>query len=188
MKNVYRLTIILAFLICLSTFASAQQRTSPTRAYSAVKTQQKQQLYIAAKTNKRQIALLLPAVQAYVPPMTYRGPSLQKIVQAYNNQCNLLLRSKGRISNDQYANLETNFARLEKDLDRLIAHQNRSRSRASATQFAGNGIGLQGSRFSECFKDCHNSYPGTGGGNGANRFACKLGCFVEAGGGGNGGN
>ena len=188
MKNVYRLTSILALLMCLSNFAIAQQRTSPTRTYSATTTQQKQRLYVAAKTNKQEIALLLPAVQVYVAPTTYQGPSLQKIVQAYNNQCNFLIRSKGAISNDQYANMETNFAKLEKDLDRLIAHQGRSRSRAVGTQFASNSTDQLGSRFSECFKDCHNSFPGTGGGAGANRFACKLGCFVEASGGANGGN
>lgn len=29
-----------------------------------------------------------------------------------------------------------------------------------------------------CMKECADSFPGTGGGNGANRIACKLSCLV----------
>lgn len=177
MKLISRLSILFAFVFCLSTFANAQRNT-PVRSFANTPTaQQKQDLYLAAKDGKGQVTPLLPAVQKVRESARYNGPSLQKIVNAYQNQCDLLLRNKGQMSNDQYANLETNFNRLEKDLDNYIAQYNRSRAGSLS---AGS---QSGSDFSDCFKDCHNNFPGTGGGMGANRFACKLGCFVEAAGG-----
>lgn len=187
MKNLIRLTSVLAFLICLSTFATAQRTNStqslnPSRTYSVATPQQKQDLYMAARMGRQDVGLLLPAVQKVREAARYNGPSLQKIVGAYNNQCNILIRSKGRMSNDQYASMEAKFAKLEKDLDRYIA-QNSPRQPASRKFASNSGGGNEGSEFSECFKDCHNSFPGIGGGAGANRFACKFGCFVEATGG-----
>ncbi|GAB5553924.1 MAG: hypothetical protein Sapg2KO_35150 [Saprospiraceae bacterium] len=180
MKNLIRLTSVLAFMIFLSSFATAQ-RTN-TRSFSAVTPQQKQDLYMAAKMGRQDVGLLLPAVQKVREAARYNGPSIQKIVNAYKNQCDILIRTKGRMSSAQYANMEAKFAKLEKDLDKYIA-QNSPRKPASRTFASNSGGGNQGSEFSECFKDCHNSFPGIGGGAGANRFACKFGCFVEATGG-----
>lgn len=38
-------------------------------------------------------------------------------------------------------------------------------------------------QFSDYYPECHNSFPGWGGGAGVNRFARKFGCFVEGTGG-----
>ena len=83
----------------------------------------------------------------------------------------------GRMSNTQFLGFQKEVEKLETRLKGVYV-----------TSYSLSGSGAAESQFSECYKDCHNSFPGTGGGNGFNRFACKIGCFAEAAGGGNGNN
>lgn len=169
MKHVLTFSIVftLAFLLAGPTYA---QRTAATSFAANPTPQQKRDLYRAAIDGHKQVALLLPAVQAAREAARYKGPSLKKMAIAYQNKCAYVKRVKGNVNGTQYKKLQADFVQLNKDLDLYIRYHTRGES---------------GSQFSDCYTDCHQGFPGWGGGAGANRFACKFGCFVEATGGRN---
>ena len=174
MKHSLLFSLLTLFSLVFTCQINAQRAAVANFAAVNPTPKQKQDLHLAAKRGQKKIALLLPAVQAAREAARYNGPSLQQMTNAYRNKCAYINRMRGNVNGAQYKKLQSDFIKLNKDLDRYIQFHLR--------QPGGRNLG---SRFSECFKDCHESFPGTGGGNGANRFACKLGCFVEASGGRN---
>ncbi|MEO0338894.1 MAG: hypothetical protein AAF242_06745 [Bacteroidota bacterium] len=159
--------LFFAFALCLSTSTFAQKRTSMASFAAGPTPAQKKSLHRATIGGQKKLALLLPAVQTVKAKANYRGPSLQKMATAYRTKCAYVNRLKGNVNTAQYKQLQADFARLNKDLDMYIRYHG----------------GRSGSQFSDCYTVCHQSFPGIGGGAGANRFACKFGCFVEATGG-----
>ncbi len=167
MKRFLPTLLFFAFALFFSTSTMAQSRTRVASFSAGPTPAQKKSLHIATQGGQKKIALLLPAVQAAKAKANYRGPSLQKMATAYRTKCAYVNRLRGNVNTAQYKQLQADFSRLNKDLDMYIrAHSRRD-----------------GSQFSDCYTDCHQSFPGIGGGAGANRFACKFGCFVEATGG-----
>ena len=166
-----------AVTLLFTTQIHAQQRTSrASQLNQNPSAKQKQALYRAADRGQKRVqALRIPVVAPTRSANTAgkRRPTLQQMKKAYLRKCAEIKQTRGNVTAAQYKKFQSDFARLEKDLDQHVR-----------MHFADPG-NQKGSQFSDCYNDCHTSFPGIGGGAGANRFACKFGCFVEATGGRN---
>jgi hypothetical protein len=74
-----------------------------------------------------------------------------------------VLATRGNIGFDQAQAFEVKMEGIVGGLDRLAWG------------------GSSGSGIAGCMQDCGNAFPGTGGGNGWNRFVCKAACLVHGG-------
>jgi hypothetical protein len=91
--------------------------------------------------------------QAQVKRLLDQGQALFKQVEA----------TRGRIDFDQALDFQQRMKTTVRGLDNLTFG------------------GPAGSGIAGCMQDCDTTYPGTGGGNGWNRFICKTACLIHGG-------